>query len=511
MAQPARRVNPARGLFASTLDSLREALHTRDSPGAVSVPEPAPTGATPLRIVRFDSRTWIALPAVFCALGLPQLVRDWVGLLLGVAFAVVAVAALWPRLRARAFRPSRTLFYGGLLFVGTPAMRPLAGTTTADWIFAASFLTLVVEVLARRPPTLRIPPRLLIAGVALFLFASLISAATSTTPTAAVGAGVKFTVVTGAWIWLGTLLLETVDEMCVALLAWSVSAAAASVAGFVQLLFGDVVPGTSPAYHRMTGLGQEVNEFGVITATAFLGVVGLLVLTRGRDRLLLGATGVLLIGGLLLSGSLSAMGGLVIGAIVAVVLAGRPFLRLITQRRVLISLGVAAAVIVAALAFAIATNRVSAPWSRLMQTTSTVGGNGLAHQQASLWFRIRTLKTGWTTIRDHPIFGAGENPDGVALAHGTYVHDTPIGAWAGLGFLALIGVILCFAAPFVSARGLLRGRPDIRPLVIGLTGAVTAFTVYALANPTLYRRYGWLPGLLVIALAQPAFARRRAE
>jgi O-antigen ligase len=289
-----------------------------------------------------------------------------------------------------------------------------------------------------------------------------------------------------------------------------VSAAAASFAGFVQLVFGDVVPGTTPAYHRMTGLGQEVNEFGVITATALLGVVGLFVLARGRDRRLIGAIGVLLIGGLLLSGSLSAMGGLVIGLVVAVALAGRPFLRLVAQRRVLIPAGVAAAVILAGLSIGVATGRVSAPWSRLLQTTSTAGGTGLAHQQATLWFRIRTLRTGWTTVRDHPLFGVGENPDGVALAHGTYVHDTPLGAWAGLGLLAMIGVILCFAAPFVSVRGLLRARPDIRPLVIGLTGAVTAFTVYALANPTLYRRYGWLPALFVIALAQPALAWRRA-
>jgi hypothetical protein len=493
------------------LDSvtLPEALRNTEKSGAVSVPAPAASGDHPLRIIRFDTRTWIALPAVFCALGLPQLIRNGLGITLGAAFAVVAVVALWPRLRARNFRPSRTLFYGGLLFVGTPAMRPLAGTTAADWIFAVSFLALVVEVLAKRPPTLRVPPRLLIAGVALFLLGSVISAAASSTPHSALAAGVKFAVVTGAWIWLGTLLLETVDEVCVAMLAWSVSAAAASVAGFVQLVFGDVVPGTTPAYHRMTGLGQEVNEFGVITATAFLGVVGLFVLTRGRDRRLVGAIGVLLIGGLLLSGSLSAMGGLVIGLVVAVAVAGRPLLRLIAQRRVLISAGVVAAAILGALSIGIATGRVSAPWSRLLQTTSRAGGTGLAHQQATLWFRIRTLRTGWTTVRDHPLFGAGANPDTVALADGTYVHDTPLGAWAGLGLLTMIGVLLCFAAPFVSARGLLRLRPDIRPLVIGLVGAVTAFTVYALANPTLYRRYGWLPALFVIALAQPAFAWRR--
>jgi hypothetical protein len=471
---------------------------------------PTPSTRTPLRVVGFELWTWIALPAVFCALGLPQLVRNGFGLALGTAFAVVAAIAVWPRLHASTFRPSRSLFYGGLLFVGAPTMRPLVGTTTADWIFALSFLALVAEVFTNRAPTPRVPPRLLMAGVGIFLFASAISAAVSSTPASALAAGVKFAVVTGAWIWLGILVLESVNEVCVGLLAWSMSAAAASVAGFVQLVFGDVIPGTTPAWHRMTGLDPQVNEFGVVTATGLLAVVGLFMLTRGRDRRLLGAMGFLLIGGLLLSGSLSAMAGLLIGIVVGIALSGRRLLRVIGQRRILIGAGAAFAVVLGALAFGVATGRITAPWSRLSQTTSTAGGTGLAHQQATLWTRIRTLETGWETIKAHPLFGAGQNPDGVGLAHGTYVHDTPLGAWAGLGFLAMIGVILCLAAPFVSAKGLLRARPDIKPLVIALTGAAATFTGYALANPALYRRYGWVSALFLFALAQPALAWRRA-
>ena len=300
------------------------------------------------------------------------------------------------------------------------------------------------------------------------------------------------------------------DQVCVAVLAWSISASAASIAGLVQLKFGDVIVGTTPSYHRMTGLGGQVNEFGAITATALIPVVGLFVLTRGRDRGLLAAIGVLLIGGLLLSGSLSAVAGLIVGAVVAVALAGRPFLRALAQRRILIGIGAAVVVFGGGLAFAVADGLVTAPWTHLIASTSTGGSTGFAKQQETFWFRVKTLKAGWSTVEAHPVFGAGVNPDALGLIHSSYVHDTLLGAWAGLGFLALVGVVLCLVAPFAAAAGLLRTRLDIRPLVISLTGAAAVFTVYALANPALYRRYCWVPTLLLIALlAQPALMRPR--
>ena len=396
-----------------------------------------------------------------------------------------------------------------MLFVGAPVLRPLVGTTTADWLFAASLVSVGVESLVGRAPTFRLPSFWLLAGGGLVALASLLSAVTSSTPGSALGAGVKFLAVTVVWIWLGALVLEGVDQVCIAVLAWSISAAAASMAGFVQLAFGDVIVGTTPSYHRMTGLGGQVNEFGAITAIVLIPLVGLLVLTRGRDRRLLVVIGLLLISGLLLSGSLSAFAGLLVGAVVGVALAGRPFLRALAQRRILIGIGVAAAVLCGALAVAVANGLVTAPWRHLIASTSD-GGTGSASQQGSFWFRIHTYKAGWRTVKAHPIFGAGLNPDALGLIHGTYVHDTLLGAWAGLGFLAMVGVVLCLVAPFAAAVGLLRMRLDVRPLVVGLTGGAAAFTVYALANPALYRRYCWVPTLLLIALAQPAFRRPRS-
>jgi hypothetical protein len=218
-----------------------------------------------------------------------------------------------------------------------------------------------------------------------------------------------------------------------------------------------------------------------------------------------------MIGGLLLSGSVSSMAGVAVGLIVTAVLDRRRFTKVVARPRILVAGSAAAAAVVAAMSVAASAGWIVSPWTRLTTTTSVAGGTGLAEQQATLWRRIETLRTGWTTVEDHPIFGAGKNPDGVALAHGTYVHNTLLGAWAGLGLLAMVGLVLCLAAPFVATHQLLRLRPNIRTLVIGLTGGAVAFAIYALANPSLYRRYGWVPALFLLALSPQALPRRALE
>src|SRR4051794_21332968 len=138
-------------------------------------------------VLRFDTRVWLGLPAVFCALAFPQILRGVVGLVVGVLFGFVACVALWPARRTLRLLPSRAFFYGGLLFVGAPTLRPIAGQTTADWLFAASVLSLVVEVVVRRGVPFRLPSLWLIAGGSLVAVGSLLSAVASDTPTSALG------------------------------------------------------------------------------------------------------------------------------------------------------------------------------------------------------------------------------------------------------------------------------------------------------------------------------------
>ena len=124
--------------------------------------------------MRFDTRVWVGLPAVFCALAFPQILRGGVGLAVGVLFGFVACVALWPVRHTLRLRPSRAFFYGGLLFIGAPTLRPIAGETTADWLFAASVLSLAAEILVGRGVPFRLPSLWLVAGGSLVVVGSLL-------------------------------------------------------------------------------------------------------------------------------------------------------------------------------------------------------------------------------------------------------------------------------------------------------------------------------------------------
>jgi O-antigen ligase len=211
----------------------------------------------------------------------------------------------------------------------------------------------------------------------------------------------------------------------------------------------------------------------------------------------------LALGGLVLSGSLSAAGGLVVGIAVAAVLGGPRLRRRATQPQVLAGAAVAVVVFVAAVSVAVASGRMASPWERLTQTTKVTTSGELEQEQATLWRRLDTLGAGWERIREHPFTGAGVNPDNLGLAGDTFVHNTFLGTWASLGLLAAIGLIICMAVPFVAGYRLLGSGRAPRALVAGLVGSAASFTVYALANPALYRRYCWLPALLLVALSAP--------
>jgi hypothetical protein len=351
------------------------------------------------------------------------------------------------------------------------------------------------------------PPRLLVMGGALLALGAFISAVFSDSPSSAIGAGVKFVLVTVAWIWLGVIVLETTEQIMLAILAWGFAAAACTAAALAQLAFGDIIPGTSPTWDRMTGLSQHVNELGVITALTVIPLAAVALLTRGRDRYLTAALGVIALGGLVLSGSVSSAFALLCGLGVAVALGGRRLIRIATQRRVLIAGAVVTTVFVVVISAGVASGHVPSPWQRLTATTSTNTDTESDRENATLWRRVDTLKIGWERVRDDPLTGAGLNPDTLGLAgNDTFVHDTYLGTWAGLGFLSLLGLLLCVTAPIAAGAGLLKLRRDPRPLIVGLMTTEVAFAVYALATPALYRRFCWVPALLLAALAATKYA-----
>jgi len=461
--------------------------------------------------ISLGPRIWAALPTGFAALAVPQLVDGPAALLFAVAFGAFAIMVLWPMFGA-SFGMSRLLFYCGLLFVGAPLFRPLREITLADWLFAASFAFFIAEAAFTRHLPRRVPPLPVIAGGVLVALGALLAAASSDTPDTALGAGLRFLVVTVAWVWLGALVLERRRHILIAMIAWSASVAFSSGAALMQLLLGDVIPGTSPSWGRMTGFSQHVNDLGSITAIALVPAAALATVMRGTERLFASALALACLGGLVLSGSLSAVIAAAVGLATAAVLVRGPLFRVLLRPRVGAGIIAVATVAMSAGSLAVAADLMPSPLERLALTTDRTTDTPLRQDQATLWRRLDTFGSSWELVKEDPLVGQGFNPDTATVADGRLVHNTVLGTWAGLGVTALIGLLLCLAAPFAATVSLLReGEALLRSLVVGLTAGAVTFTVFALSNPALYRRYGWVPLLLLGALAAERSAARRAR
>ncbi|MDX1411787.1 MAG: hypothetical protein R3351_06490, partial [Nitrospirales bacterium] len=70
----------------------------------------------------------------------------------------------------------------------------------------------------------------------------------------------------GIWFLVGTILLHSSEDIQKAMVFWCISAGVTSAAAAAQMIWGDIIPGTSPNWGRMTGMAEHVNDLGVITS-----------------------------------------------------------------------------------------------------------------------------------------------------------------------------------------------------------------------------------------------------
>ena len=80
----------------------------------------------------------------------------------------------------------------------------------------------------------------------------------------------KYLYLIGIWFWLGTVILRNEKHIYTAIFLWSFSAAFTSAGAIAQLVWGDIIPGVSPATGRMTGLTEHVNDLGGVTCVVLM-------------------------------------------------------------------------------------------------------------------------------------------------------------------------------------------------------------------------------------------------
>ena len=409
-------------------------------------------------------------------------------------------------------RVGRVLFYAGVLFVAVLTLRAGGQVTFSDAFFLFSLAFVCAEVLvARRPFPFGIPT-LLVVGIGLFSVGGLVSTFGAEVPFKSAAVVARLVFLTIFWFWGAVVVLDSRERVQKAVTLWVVSAALAGMAGLLQLVAGDVIPNTDPAYGRSTGFTNQPNDLGGITAVAF--VPALMLATRPglslRRRMLLVAAVFMIGGGLISSGSVGAL--LAVGA--------ATFVWFAVQRMTLHSWLVFGGIVTTALVVITVQGLRGAPTplERVTRVTTPAGAATATGGSGSVDSRIAIYKVAVNRIEADPFVGVGLDLISVTKPFGIVsyeydVHNLVIGTWYKAGLLGLVGMLLSIFAILRTGASALAASAseDERRTAAGLISAVVAFTVFAMSEPVLFSRYGWIPAALLISLHAVQQRRRAAQ
>jgi hypothetical protein len=384
----------------------------------------------------------------------------------------------------------------GVALVTTNGIHPVTGATLGDLALAFAAVLLAPLVLARRPSYLTIP-RWLIAAVTLIGVTVLVSTATSAAKATNFVDGVKFLIALG----LTPLIIATVAASTarVVLLAdiWILGAfvnAAIATSDFLGLTdIGSKLTGTKFNLYtgRSVGLSATPNHLGLIAAMAIPIALSRILSTSGRPRVAYLVAVVVLVGGILSSGSRAALVAATIGVIAL------PLLHPIGRRQIL--LGFAVAVIALGVGAAVvpsARSHIFVVVHRLTGSDPSAASSDSVRQAA--------LKRGLSEFRAHPLTGNGYAV--VRDAHDMYLQVVDAG-----GILAL-PAFLVFAGGVVLVGVRLRRERELPAVSQNLAAALTASMLVWLScgivSNEVYDRYLYVPAGLLLGLL---FACRRSD
>jgi O-antigen ligase len=397
------------------------------------------------------------------------------------------------------FRLPRRLYYLGLVLLGLLTLRAAGQVTLSDVLFLFSFLLACAElVIVRRQVPIRLP-FLLLLGIAIFSVGGLISTFESYHYVSSTAVIVRLIFLTIFWFWLGTVVLNRREHVMKATNLWVASAAVGGSAAVVQLLVGEVFLGGTAAGGRMTGFTTHPNDLGGLTCIAF--VPALMLAARhsipAPRRLLSYAVLLLVVAGLILSGS--------IGALLAA--AAATFVWFAFQRSSVHSILVftTLGLCVVAVMTVQVMRGAPTPLERFDLVTSSRSDGGAT--VGSVEQRIVVYRSAAEAIEEHPFVGVGLDLRSVTKPFGEEnyeydVHNLIIGLWYKAGLFGLAGMLIAFLAVFRSGWiAILRSKSDLeRRLAVALVSSAVAFFMFAMSAPVLFSRYGWISAALLLAL-----------
>jgi O-antigen/teichoic acid export membrane protein/O-antigen ligase len=475
----------------------------------------APRLRAPRELGRFP-RMLRSLPVIPCVLALDALAvililaAPGIGLLAaGVILFFLAVVAVRrrlnrptvdtpaeprPELQASAderdgLEIARGLYGVGLVLLGFIILRGPGGLSFSDLFFMAAIgMTIVTLIALRRPAPVVLGP-VLVLGVALFAVGGLASSFGADDPAESVTVVARIVYLTVVWFWLGSVLLNTRRRLRGAIWCWVLSAALGGAAAVVQTIWGDVIPGATVHFGRVSGIAYEVNDLGGLCGVAAVPAAMLITTARsGLARLAAIGAVLLIVAGLLLSGSNS--------AVLAVAVATVAWMAL-TRPRLQVIVPLAAAVVLFSV-FAAGLNEYwQSPIERLTTSSERSG-----RADSTLFTRFDSYQAAMETIEASPLVGVGLAAKPPVTSTGSGVHNMFLATWYQAGLVAALGLILIVGAALAMGwRALTAARdPADRTLAAALFAALLAFLVFGQAQQVLFQRYGWVSVALIVAL-----------
>ena len=388
------------------------------------------------------------------------------------------------------FRMPRALYYLGLLFIGQLAIRPASGLTVSDLFFFAAFVATCLELVSSRQSTIPgIRPRPLLLGTLLFAVGAVISSVSLEAPGQSLAYCLRFVYVTLFWFWMGSVVLRTSRHVAWAVSMWVTSVALSGGAAMAQLSLGDVIPGTSPVFGRMTGTAVHINDLGGMAGIALPVAVALMAGRAGKVRRRW-ATGVVVLfvgAGVVLSGSVGGLLAATVG-VATFAIASR------IRRRTMVT----ALVMFAGSVLIISAQQdagAPSPFERASQVTGPEDD-----PTSTLGSRVDTHGAALDAIAQSPIVGYGLGQP--VPKTGFTVHNIVLGPWYEGGLFAMVGMVVILTglvSAGMKAVGAARSRQEWQ-LAIGLFAAFCSFLVFATGAPVLFQRYAWAPAAMLIAL-----------
>ncbi|MDQ6797236.1 MAG: O-antigen ligase family protein, partial [Actinomycetota bacterium] len=319
--------------------------------------------------------------------------------------------------------------------------------------------------------TQRFRPFLTALGV--IILGGLIAAFVSSDSQAGIPDLIRFTLST-----VGVLLLVAAwapSRREVRVLAWALSlgAATSALVGLARL----------SSIGRPAGLATHPNHLGMTSMLSLGTAFGLAMTSKGLQRKVAGVLSILLVAGLLVSGSRAALFGALVMALTFLVVThnGRTirwYLSLCAPLLCAVLLGV-----------------VHLPTTNAF--TRLFGDDPSA--AASNRDRAEARAESFDQIRARPITGSGFNFS--RTAHSLYLQ-----LWVSAGLLGLFGLL---ALLLLTIGVLLLGARAHDPLLVGMAASYLGYLAAGVATNILWDRYVWLHLALTMALAALASSRVR--